>query len=277
MDHVEASGAEIPVLGFGTFELSGETCRTAVEAALEAGYRHVDTAEHYGNEPAVGSAIRESPVDREEVFLTTKVWRSNLGYDDFVAAAQASLDRLGLEYVDLLLVHWPHPRVPLEETLGAMDELVERGLTRHVGVSNFTRSQLVDAESIGRSRIVTDQVLYHPYADQRELREYCVQTGTALTAYSPLARGSVLGDDTLERIGDSYGKTPAQVALRWLVQQPMVVAIPRSSSPAHIAENADIFDFELTDREMREIHELSGGLSIRLRNKLPALMRAYPF
>jgi diketogulonate reductase-like aldo/keto reductase len=276
MDFVEASGVEMPVLGFGTFELSGETCRRAVETALDAGYRHVDTAEYYENEAAVGRAINASSVDRDEIFLTTKVWRSNLRHDDLVAAAEASRDRLGVEYVDLLLVHWPHPRVPIEETLGAMDELVERGLTRHVGVSNFTHAQLSEAQSVASSRIVTDQVLYHPYKDQGPLHEHCVETDTVLTAYSPLARGAVLGDDTLARIGESHGKTPAQVALRWLVQQENVAAIPRSSSPEHIVENADIFDFELSAAEMRAVHDLSGGLSVRFRNKLPAVMRSYP-
>lgn len=276
MESVEASGGEMPVLGFGTFELSGETCQRAVRTALDAGYRHVDTAEHYENEAAVGRAIRASSVDRDDIFLTTKVWRSNLRHDDLVAAAEASRDRLGVEYVDLLLVHWPHPRVPIEETLGAMDELAERGLTRHVGVSNFTHAQLSEVQSVASSRIVTDQALYHPYKDQQALHEHCVETDTVLTAYSPLARGSVLGDKTLARIGDAHGKTPAQVALRWLVQQENVAAIPRSASPEHIAENADIFDFELSDAEMRDIHDLSGGLSIRLRNKLPAVIRSYP-
>jgi len=276
MDSVEASGVEMPVLGFGTFELSGETCQEAVETALDAGYRHVDTAEYYENEAAVGRAISASSVDREDIFLTTKVWRSNLRHDDLVAAAEASRERLGVEYVDLLLVHWPHPRVPIEETLGAMDELAERGLTRHVGVSNFTRTQLSEAQSVASSRIGTDQVLYHPYKDQQALHEHCVETDTVLTAYSPLARGSVLGDSTLAHIGETHGKTPAQVTLRWLVQQKNVAAIPRSSSPEHIAENADIFDFELSDAEMQEIHDLSGSLSIRLRNKLPAVMRSFP-
>jgi 2,5-diketo-D-gluconate reductase B len=276
MDSVEVSGVEMPVLGFGTFELSGETCQRAVETALESGYRHIDTAEYYDNEAAVGRAIRASAVDRADIFLTTKVWRSHLRHGDLIAAAEASCDRLGVEYLDLLLVHWPHPRVPIEETLGAMDELAERGLTRHVGVSNFTRTQLSEAQSVANSRIVTDQVLYHPYKDQRALREYCAESDTVLTAYSPLARGSVLGDDSLERIGESHGKTPAQVALRWLVQQDNVAAIPRSGSPEHITENADIFDFELRDAEMREIQNLSGGLSIRLRNKLPAVMRSFP-
>jgi 2,5-diketo-D-gluconate reductase B len=276
MEYVDAGEADIPALGFGTFELSGETCRRAVRAALDSGYRHVDTAERYDNEAAVGAAIRESPVDREDIFLTTKVWRSDLRHDDLIAAAETSLDRLGVAFVDLLLVHWPHPRIPLTETLAAMDDLADRGLARHIGVSNFTRSQLADAQSTAASDVVTDQVLYHPYTSQRDLREYCVQTDTALTAYSPLARGAVLDDTTLARVGDRYDKTPAQVALRWLVQQPQVVPIPRSSSPAHVAENAAVFDFELTDDEMRTIHNLSGGLSIRLRNKLPALMRSLP-
>jgi diketogulonate reductase-like aldo/keto reductase len=277
MEHIEASGVEMPIPGVGTFQLSGEACESAVETALEYGYRHVDTAEYYDNERAVGAAIRRSSVDRDDVFLTTKVWRSNLRRADLIEAAEASCDRLGTDYVDLLLVHWPHPRIPIEETLAAMEELVERGVTRHIGVSNFTESQLSEAQSVATVPIVTNQVLYHPYIDQRSLREHCEKTDTILTAYSPLAKGSVLGDETLERIGTRYGKTPAQVALRWLVQQPGVAPIPRSSSPEHIAQNVDIFDFSLTDAEMREIHGLSGSLSVRLRNKLPAVMRSVPF
>lgn len=276
MEYIDSAGVKMPVLGLGTFELSGQTCEASVRSALEAGYRHIDTAEHYGNEKAVGKALAEASVDRDEIFLTTKVWRSNLHYDDLIEAAEASLSRLNVDYVDLLLVHWPHPRIPIEETLEAMDELVESGVADHIGVSNFTQSQLSTARTTAASRIVTNQVLYHPYIDQRELREYCVDTNTVLTAYSPLARGSIIGDETLDQIGARYEKTPTQVALRWLTQQPNVVAIPRSSSPKHIAENADIFDFELTDAEMEEIYQLSGGLSIRLRNKIPALMRSYP-
>jgi len=276
MNTIEVGEAEIPSLGFGTFQLSGDRCRSAVKTALESGYRHVDTAEYYENEAAVGAAIRDSNVDREDIFLTTKVWRSNLRHDDVIDAAEASLDRLGVEYADLLLAHWPHPRAPVEETLGAMDGLCERGLIRHIGVSNFTQAQLSEAESVAQSDIVTDQVLYHPFADQRDLLSYCADSDTALTAYSPLARGAVLGDSTLERIGDIHGKAETQVALRWLLQQENVVAIPRSSSPEHIRENADIFDFELTDEEMGEIDDLRGSLRTRLANKLPALMRSFP-
>lgn len=277
METVSVGGTEIPAIGFGTFQLNGEECRQAVKAALEAGYRHVDTAEYYDNEAVIGTAIAESAIDRDELFLTTKVWRSNLRYDDAIAAAEASLDRLDVEYVDLLLVHWPHRRIPVEETLEAMDELVDRGLARNIGVSNFTRAQLEEAASIATSSILTNQVLYHPYHNRRNHREYCTENETALTAYSPLARGSVLGDETLEKIGQRYGKTAPQVALRWLIQQPNVVALPRSSTPEHIEANLDIFDFELTDDEMARIADLSGGLYIRILNRLPALMRANPF
>ena len=277
MERVSAGGAEIPAIGFGTFQLSGEDCERAVRTALEAGYRHVDTAEYYDNERAVGNAIDAAPVDREEVFLTTKVWRSNLRAEDVREAVEASLDRLGVASVDLLLIHWPHPRVPVEETLGAMAELREEGLVRHLGVSNFTREGLTEAREAIDAPIVTDQVQYHPYKDQETLREYCAANDSALTAYSPLAKGQVLGDETLANIGDRYDKSPAQVALRWLIQQEGVVAIPRSSSPEHIAANLAVFDFELSDAEMERIDGLSGGLSMRLGNLLPSIMRKVPF
>jgi len=276
MEHVEAGGAEIPALGVGTFQLSGAECERAVRTALELGYRHVDTAEYYDNERAVGTAIADAPVDRGDVFLTTKVWRSNLRRDDVRPAVEASLDRLDVDYVDLLLIHWPHPRVPVRETLDAMETLREEGLVRHLGVSNFTRSQLAEAIEVADAPIVTDQVLYHPFVDQGDLRSFCADAGVALTAYSPLARGAVLEDDTLERIGERHGRTAAQVALRWLVRQPGVVAIPRSSSRDHLAENLAVFDFDLTDDEARRIDELRGGFGMRLRNALPSLMRSFP-
>lgn len=277
MDFVSAGGADIPSLGLGTYRLSGGTCRRAVETALEAGYRHVDTAEYYDNERAVGEAITASSVDREDVFLTTKVWRSHLQADDVRTAAEASLERLGVEYVDLLLIHWPNPRVPVGETLEAMATLREEGAVRHIGVSNFTREQLAEAIDATEVPIVTDQVLYHPYKDQTQLLEYCSNNDLALTAYSPLARGAVLDDDTLRTIGERYGKSAAQVTIRWLFQQDSVVAIPRSSSPEHIRANADVFDFELTDDEMATIDDLSGGFSVRLQDFLPTFMRSIPF
>ncbi len=241
------------------------------------GYRHVDTAQAYDNEEAVGDGIARSEVDRDEVFLTTKVWRSNLGYEDVLDSVRGSLDRLGVEYVDLLLAHWPHPRVPVAETLDAMTELHESGVVKNVGVSNYTLAQLREARSAAEIPLVANQVLYHPYKDQSRLREYCAANGLALVAYSPLARGDALGDDLLERVGDRYDKTPAQVAVRWLVQQEGVVAIPKASSRAHLEQNAAVFDFSLTDHEMARISDRTGSPGVRLRNYLPALVRRVPF
>jgi len=276
MEHVEAGGASIPKIGLGTWQNTGTACTETVRTALDLGYRHVDTAQVYDNERAVGEGIAAADVDRDDIFLTTKVWRSNLRREAVVSTVQESLATLGVDYVDLLLIHWPHPRVPVEEPLAAMAELRERGLVEHLGVSNFTRSQLRAAGDAVDAPIVADQVLYHPYKDQSALREYCVDAGVALTAYSPLARGRVLGDDLLARIGDRYDRTPAQVALRWLVQQDGVVAIPKSTSRNHLADNLAVFEFSLTDDEMARIHELEGGFKTKLRNRLPALMRRLP-
>ncbi|PSP77340.1 aldehyde oxidoreductase [Halobacteriales archaeon QS_1_68_20] len=277
MEYAEAGGARIPKLGLGTWQNTDpEQCTESVRTALEVGYRHVDTAQIYENEAAVGEGIAAADVDREEVFLTTKVWRSNLRRGDLQASVRESLDRLGVDYVDLLLAHWPHPRVPVEETLGAMAELREEGLVEHLGVSNFTRSQLREAVEAVDAPVVADQVLYHPYKDQSDLLAFCADRGVALTAYSPLARAAVLDDDVLARIGRRYDKSAPQVALRWLLQQDGVVAIPKATSRGHIEANFEVFDFELTDAEMAEIHDLRGGLGMRLKNRLPALMRRVP-
>jgi len=276
MEYVEAGDATIPKLGLGTWQNTGDTCTETVRTALELGYRHVDTAEAYDNQAAVGEGIASSSVDREDVFLTTKVWRSNLRADEVRESLRESRDELGVDYVDLLLIHWPHPRVPVDETLGAMADLRDEGLVRHLGVSNFTRSQLREAIAVADAPIVANQVLYHPYKDQSALREFRADNDVALTAYSPLARGSVLDDDLLVRIGERYDRTAAQVALRWLVQQDGVVAIPKSTSRDHLQQNLEAFEFSLTDDEMARIHERSGGVGVRLRNRLPSLMRRFP-
>lgn len=276
MEHVDVGGATVPKLGLGTWQNTGPTCTEMVRTALDLGYRHVDTAQVYDNEQQVGEGIAQSDVDREEVFLTTKVWRSNLRRDAVRESVAESLDKLGVDSVDLLLIHWPHPRVPVEETLGAMAALREEGLVEHIGVSNFTRAQLHEARDAVDAPIVADQVLYHPYKDQSDLHDYCVDSGIALTAYSPLARGDVLDDPTLTEIGERYDKSPAQVALRWLVQQEGVVAIPKTTSREHLADNLAVFDFELTDDEMARIGSLDGGLRRRLANRLPGLMRRFP-
>lgn len=273
---VEVGGASIPKLGLGTWQNTGPSCTRSVRIALELGYRHIDTAQAYGNEEEVGSGIADADVDREEVFLTTKIWRSNLRYDDVISSVRESLDRLGTDYVDLLLIHWPHPRRPLEPTLRAMSELRDEGAVRHLGVANFTVDQLRAAVRISDDPLVTDQVLYHPMKDQSALRRYCEDADIALTAYSPLARGGVIDDDQLRTIGERYDKSAVQVALRWLLQQPCVVAIPKATSRQHIEENLDVFDFSLTDGEMAEIYDRQPGLKRRMLNGLPGLMRRVP-
>lgn len=274
---METGDVTIPKLGLGTWMNTGTTCVETVRTALELGYRHVDTAQAYGNEAMVGRGIAAADVDRDAVFLTTKVDRSNLRYDAVHESIRASLDRLGVEYVDLVLIHWPHPRRPFEATLSAMTELRTEGLVTHIGVSNFTRSQLRRARRVADSPIVTNQILYHPLIDQSPLRAYCRDAGITVTAYSPLARGAVVGDDLLADIGRRYGKTAAQVALRWLVQQPAVAAIPKATSRAHLEENLAVFDFELTDEEMQRIHDRRPDLRRRVLNRLPGLMRRIPF
>jgi diketogulonate reductase-like aldo/keto reductase len=276
MEYVEASGARIPKLGLGTWQNTGEPRAETVRTALELGYRHVDTAQAYDNHAAVREGFAASSVDREDVFLTTKVWRSNLRAEAVRDSVRESLDELGVDYVDLLLIHWPHPRVPVGETLTAMADLREQGLVKHLGVSNFTRSQLREAMAVADAPIVADQVLYHPYKDQSALKAFCAHDGVALTAYSPLARGSVLDDEVLATVGDRYDRSAAQVALRWLVQQEGVVAIPKSTSREHLRENLAVFEFSLTDAEMERIEHRTGSIGDRLRNRLPGIMRRVP-
>lgn len=260
-DTVEPGGAEIPRLGFGTARMVGETCRGAVRAALEIGYRHVDTAQLYDNEDAVGAAIEASDVPREQLFVVTKLAPANLAYDDVLDSTEGSLERLGLSTLDLLLIHAPREHTPLSETIGAMNELQEEGLVEHVGVSNFSTGQLEEAIAVSETPIVTNQVKYHPYYHQDDLLRFCIENDVCLTAYAPLAEGAVVGDERLESIGERAGKSAGQVALRWLIQQPSVSAIPKSARHRHLRANADLFDFELTDEEMRTVFEIGGDLS----------------
>jgi diketogulonate reductase-like aldo/keto reductase len=250
---VQAHGAAIPALGFGTWQLGGESCVSAVETALELGYRHIDTASMYGNETEVGKGLRASGVARAEVFVTTKVWTDALRDGALQRSAEASLKRLGLDRVDLLLVHWPSASVPLRETIGALCDARRRGLTSHIGVSNFSADLMRQAARLASEPIVTNQCKYHPGLDEGELLEACRAEGIALTAYTPLGRGDVVRQPTIRRIADAHGRTPAQIALRWLVQQRNVVAIPKAASRPHIAENLAIFDFTLDEAEMAAI------------------------
>ena len=255
MEYETAQGVEVPALGLGTWQLTGQNCRNAVETALDVGYRHIDTAQVYGNEAEVGEGIAAADVDREEIFLTTKLDTRNRTYQRVVDSTRESLDKLGTDYVDLLLIHQPNylTRASHEETLRAMGNLVDEGLVRHVGVSNFGVEKLKRVREVSDVPILTDQVQYHPYWDQRKLLDYCRVHDVLLTAYSPLARGSVLDDPILERIGTGYGKSSAQVALRWLLQQDGVVTIPKATSREHIEDNFGSLDVELDEDAMARI------------------------
>ena len=254
MDHQNIKGEDVPALGLGTWRLSGEQCARSVDFALGMGYRHVDTAQMYGNEAEVGRGMKSSGVDRGDVFLVTKVWTSDFAHDAVLGKTRASLRKLGTDYVDLLLMHWPNPSVPVGETLGAMVELQEAGSVRHVGVSNFSSQQVEEAAEY--ATVFCNQVQYHPFRDQNELLEQAGAMDYLLTAYSPVAKGRAANDASLQEIGAAHGKTPAQVALRWLVQQDKVAAIPKASSEEHLRANLDIFDFELSDEEMQRIFAL---------------------
>ncbi|WP_312908591.1 aldo/keto reductase [Natronosalvus caseinilyticus] len=255
---VSAADASIPALGFGTARITGEDCAQAVEWALEAGYRHLDTATMYDNESAVGDGLERAEVPRDEVFVVTKIDPEDAAFDDVIESARGSCDRLGIETIDLLLLHAPSDEVPLEITLDAMNHLQDEGVVDHIGVSNFSVPELEEAVDRSETPIVTNQVKYNPYTRQDALLEYCLEADVSLTAYSPLARGDVADDERLESIGERHGKSAAQVALRWLLQQPSVVAIPKAASREHVEANADCFDVELSEEEMREVFEISG-------------------
>jgi diketogulonate reductase-like aldo/keto reductase len=256
MHHVEAHGARIPALGFGTFRLEGSVARRMVGYALSIGYRHIDTAQMYGNEAEVGEAIEASAVARDEIWLTTKIWPDNYGNGPLQRAAEQSVRRLRTE-PDLLLLHWPNPRVPLAETVGALNDAKRRGLTRHIGISNCPRALIRDSVALSAAPLILNQVEYHPFLSQRAVLEELRAHGMALTAYSPIAQGRVFDDPTLAQIGRRHGKNPGQVALRWLIQQERVAAIPRSSREANAKANLAIFDFALSADEMAEIAALA--------------------
>ena len=255
MEHQTIKGEKVPALGLGTWRLSGEECRRVVERALALGYRHIDTAQMYRNEDEVGKGMQSSGVNREEVFLTTKVWPSDFSYKRIIETTRESLKRLRTDRVDLLLMHWPSQGVPLEETLSAMRELQEEGSVRHIGVSNFPPSMVEDATR--HTEIFCTQVEYHPYQAQDDLLEQAKEMDYLLTAYRPLSKGTILNDETLQEIAEARGKTPTQVALRWLIQQEKVAAIPKATSEDHLKSNLDVFNFELSEEEMERIFGLS--------------------
>lgn len=250
-----AHGATIPALGFGTSPMMGNLSADTVFAALEAGYRHIDTARKYGTERAVGDAIRSSGVPREEIFLTTKVSHENLHADDFARSVGESLAALKVDYIDLLLVHWPNPEIPLSETMPALAKAKRQGLARHIGVANFNIALLDQAIKLCAEPLVALQAEYHPYLDQSKLLAAVREQGLVFIAYCPLGRGRLFNDPMLTEIARARGRSIAQVALRWLIQQ-NVAAIPRSSSSQRIVENSRVFDFALSNDEMKRISTL---------------------
>jgi diketogulonate reductase-like aldo/keto reductase len=253
---VAAKGARIPLLGLGTWQLRGRACTRVVEQALRLGYRHLDTAEIYDNERAVGEGLHASGVKRSDVFVTTKIWPSHFAPGELERTARECLVRLRLSEVDLLLLHWPNPQIPLAETLGALGRVRRDGLARHIGLSNFTVALIEEALQATTEPLVCDQIECHPFLDQSKLIAACRRHGMAVIAYAPIARGAVRDDDVLARVGAAHGKSAVQVCLRFLVQQDIVV-IPRTSKVERLAENAAIFDFALSEQEMAEISRLA--------------------
>jgi 2,5-diketo-D-gluconate reductase B len=256
---VEANEARIPAIGLGTMTLREQGCVETVRAALELGYRHIDTAERYQNEEWVGEGLRQglaaAGLKREDVFVATKVYWDKLAPGDFERSVEQSLRKLDLPWVDLLLIHWNNPKVPLSESVRSLCKAKRNGQTKHIGVANFTSTLIDEAMRLASEPLVTNQVEMHPLLDQTKLIAACRKHGISITAYCPLARGKVAGNAVLERIGAAHGKGAAQVALRWLVQHG-VIPIPRTTNADHLAANLAVFDFELSDAQVMEIGAL---------------------
>jgi diketogulonate reductase-like aldo/keto reductase len=257
MHLVAANGAEIPAIGQGTWTLKGAEAARLVASAIKVGYRHIDTAAMYENEEAVGEGLRISGVPRSEIFVTTKVWPTDIAAGDLQKSIEASLARLKLDNLDLALIHWPSRSVALAESIAALNEVKDRGMARHIGVSNFTVPLIEQAVALSRHPLVCNQIENHPYLNQDRVIAACHKHGLAVVSYCPLARGSALfSEPAVAGPAALLGRTPAQVVLRWHVQQEGVVAIPRSSDPGRIAQNLDVFGFELEPDEMAAISAL---------------------
>jgi diketogulonate reductase-like aldo/keto reductase len=254
-----SSGAQIPQVGLGVWQTpSGATTRQAVAAALDVGYRHIDTARIYGNEADVGAAVRESGVAREAVFVTTKLWNADQGYDPALRAFDASLERLGLDYVDLYLIHWPVAGKRLD-SWRALERIHEEGRARSIGVSNFLVPHLEELLGKATRSPAVNQIELTPFLQRRETRALCAKHGIVVEAYSPLTHGKRLDHPVVQDVARRVGRTVAQVLLRWGLQQGLVV-LPKSTKPARIAENGELFDFTLDDRAMKELDALEEGL-----------------
>jgi 2,5-diketo-D-gluconate reductase B len=248
------NGASMPVLGLGTWDLRGARCERTVKEAIQLGYRHIDTAEMYGNEAEIGEAIQS--VERERLFITSKVSSANFARYDVVRACNQSLSRLGIDYLDLYLLHWPNDAIPLDQTMEGMQRLLADGKIRSIGVSNFDVRRLQEAMDASEAPICNDQVEYHPLRPRDEIPRFCRNHGIALTAYCPLARGTVMGNETLRRIGRQHGKSPAQVSLLWLLKKGAVV-IPKASSTEHLVANTELDGWDLTPEDMESIDTMA--------------------
>ncbi|MCU4975645.1 aldo/keto reductase [Halobacteria archaeon AArc-m2/3/4] len=248
------SGDELPAVGFGTWNIDGQPLRDGLRAALEAGYTHVDTAEGYMNESEIGDVIADADVDREDLFLTSKVLAKNLDYESVIESCEASLDRLETDYLDLYLIHWPNPAISLRETLHAMERLHEEGLVRNVGVSNFSAYQLSAAQHISDVPIAVNQIEFHPRFQRPEIVDYCRETETIIEAAAPLARTEIFDDEVIQDLAEQYDKSPAQITLRWALDRDIVV-LPKSSNPDHVRQNFELFDWELSESDLERIDE----------------------
>jgi diketogulonate reductase-like aldo/keto reductase len=256
MDVIESHGARIPVIGFGTMTLKEDLCVELVEAALHLGYRHLDTAQNYGNEREVGEGLRASGLPREDVFVTTKVWFNRLAPGDLEKSAEESLERLKLPWVDLLLIHWPNAQIPIADSIGALCKAKRAGLAKHIGVANYTVGMLDEAAKAASEPLACLQIEAHPYLDQTKMLAAARRHGMAVVGYCPLARGKVPADAVLGHIGRAHNKSPAQVSLRFLEQE-RIVPIPRTSKRERLAENLGSIDFKLSDAEIAEISMLA--------------------
>lgn len=256
MKYVESNGYKVPSLGFGTWKLEGQECTDAVMLALDTGYRHIDTAQIYLNESQVGTALSKHGTPRSDIFLTTKIWMENVSPEKMGPSFEESLNKLQTDYVDMLLLHWPVSDVPLKAQLDALNAIKQSGKARQIGVSNYTVDLMRQCKANG-TPITNNQVEYHPFLSQAPVLEYARANGIFLTAYSPLARGGIMGNPTLQNLAKKYGKSEGQITLRWLIQQNGVCAIPKAASTNNIKNNFNIFDFELSSEDMNSIFALA--------------------
>lgn len=252
MKYITLGNSKVPAIGLGTYRITGSGAIDIIIQAIESGYRHLDTAQLYDNENEIGQAIRESGIPRSEIFLTTKIWPSNLTEALFLTSVNESLSKLKTDYADLLLIHWPHEHLPVKEYMYRLIEAQKMGLAKNIGVSNFNITQLKEALSTGAG-IVTNQVEFHPWINQTKLHSYMTAQQIPLTAYRPLGKTKLLTYKKVDEVAEKYGRSAPQIILRWMMQKEDIIAIPKSSNQLRQKENLNVFDFQLSDEEMEMI------------------------